>query len=157
MRRALSLIFLAIALCPPCAAADRRSWNHIRYIGGTVQVKASRYDWNTTLSVTADAIIVEIAPATVFTNKKTVRIQPSQVLSLGSDEAAWRRVAAVGGAIIPAKQPALFGMLRDFDYLGLIYQTEDGKRGAMLLESVFSGHILQVLSRLTGKPIENAP
>jgi hypothetical protein len=129
----------------------------IRYIGGTVPVKAGHYDWNTTLTVTGDAIVVEIAPATVFTAKKTVRIKPSQVLSLSSGEAAWPHVAAVDGAQLPAKHPTLFGLLLDYEFLGLVYETDDGKRAAMLLDSRFSTVILRVLARVTGKPIKNSP
>jgi opacity protein-like surface antigen len=157
MRRALTSIVLATLLCQPCAAADRKSWNQIRYIGGTVQIKTSRYDWNTTLTLTPDAIVVEIAPATVFAAKKTVRIKFSQVVSLSSNEAAWQHVAAIDGAQLPAKHPTLFGVLEDYDFLGVVYETDDGKRAAMLLDSGFSARILKVLSKLTGKPIENSP
>lgn len=156
MRRALTCFLVATFLGWPSRAAERKSWNHVRYVGGTVGVKSSRYDWNTTLTVTADAIVVEIAPATVFAAEKTVRIKPAQVVSLSSDDAAWARVAAVAGSQLPAKRPALFGMLKDSDFLGVVYET-GGKRAALLLETPLSGTILQILSRVTGKPIENAP
>jgi hypothetical protein len=157
MRRALTSIVVATVLCRPCGAEERRSWNRVRYIGGTVQVKTSRFDWNTTLTVSPDLVLVEIEPATVFAARRVVRIKPSQILSLGSDEAAWRLVAAVDGAQLPAKHPVLFGMLKDYDFLSLVYETDDGKRNAMLLESVFSGAILRALTKLTGKGIENSP
>jgi hypothetical protein len=156
MRRALTFIVLA-TLAWPCAAAEHKSWNQILYIGGTVPIKTSRYDFNTTLSLTADAIVVEIAPATVFQNKKTLRIPTSQVLSLSSNDAAWQRVAAVDGAKLPAKPPTLFGVLLNNNFLGLVYQQDDGRKGAMLLDSISSPIILRVLSKLTGKPIESAP
>ena len=157
MRRALTYIVVATVLCPPSSSAERKSWNMIRYVGGTVPVKAGHYDWNTTLTVTDDAIVVEIAPATVFAARKTVRIKPSQVLSLSGNEAAWPRVAAVDGAQLPAKHPRLFGLLLDYEFLGLVYETDDGKRAAMLLDSNFTGVILRVLAKVTGKPIENSP
>jgi hypothetical protein len=148
---------VATVLCAPSSSAERKSWNQIRYVGGTVPIKTSRYDWNTTLTVTADAIVVEIAPATVFAARKTVRIKPSQIVSLSANEAAWQHVAAVDGAQLPAKHPTLFGILADFEFLGLVYETDDGKRAAMLLDSNLSGPILQVLTKVTGKPIENSP
>ena len=157
MRRALTYIVVATAFCLPSSSADRKSWSQIRYIGGTVQIKTSRYDWNTTLTATADSIEVEIAPATVFAAKKTVRIKPSQVVSLSTNDAAWQRVAAVDGAQLPAKHPKLFGVLADFDSIGMVYEGDDGKRGAMLLESNFSKIILHVLASLSGKAVEYSP
>jgi len=157
MPQALTFIVLTTLVYQPCAAAEHKTWNQIQYVGGTVPIKASRYDFNTTLSLTADAIVVEIAPATVFQSKKTVRIPTSQVLSLSSNDAAWQRVAAVDGAKLPAKPPTLFGVLLNNNFLGLVYQQDDGRKGAMLLDSISSPIILRVLSKLTGKPIESAP
>jgi len=157
MRRALLLIVVATLLAPPCDAAEHKTWNQIRYLGGTIPIKASRYDWNTTISISTDAIVVEIAPATVFQTKKVVHIKVSQVLSISANDAAWQHVAAVGGAMLPAKPPTLFGVLRDSDFLGLVYETGDGKQGAMLLETSNSNVMARVLSKLTGKPIENSP
>jgi hypothetical protein len=157
MRRALTYIVVATTFCTPSTAAERKSWNRIRYVGGTVAVKTTRYDWNTTLTVNSDAIVVEIAPATIFGSQKTVRIKLSQVLSLSAGPAAWRHVAAVAGAQLPAKPPTLFGLLADFGFLGLVYDTDDGKRAAMLLDSSYPWAILPVLKALTGKPIEDSP
>jgi hypothetical protein len=157
MRRALTFFVVATLCCLPCIAAERRSWDQIRYVGGTVQIKTSRYDWNTTLTITADDIVIDIAPATVFGAKKTLHIKRSQVLSLSANRLAWQRVAAVDGAQLPAKHPTLFGMLVEYGSLGLVYETDDGKRGALLLDSPFSPTILLALSKATGKPIENSP
>jgi hypothetical protein len=156
MRRVLTYIVAAAMLAPPCSAAERKSWNQIRYIGGTVQIKTSRYDWNTTLTLGSDAMVVEIAPATVFGAKKTEHIKFSQVVSLSSTQAAWQHVAAVDGAQLPARHPSLFGII-EYAELGIVYETNDGKRGAMLLDSLFSTIILKALSKATGKPIESAP
>jgi opacity protein-like surface antigen len=157
MRRALTYLVVAAMLAPPCSAAERKSWNQIRYIGGTVQIKTSRYDWNTTLTLGSDAIVVEIAPATVFGAKKTVRVKFSQVVSLSSSEAAWQHVAAVDGAQLPARHPKLFGMLEEYGFLGIVYKGDDGKRAAMLLDSIFSTIISNTLTKATGRPIENSP
>jgi hypothetical protein len=157
MRRALTYVAVAAALGTPCFSAERNSWNMVRYVGGTVPVKTSRYDWNTTLTVNHDAILVVIAPATVFAPQKTVRIKPSQVVSLSGGQAAWRHVAAVDGAKLPAKPPTLFGLLLDSGFLGLVYETDDGKRAAMLLDSNYTWAILPALTKVTGKAIENSP
>lgn len=157
MRQALTWIVVATYICGLCAAAEHKTWKQIQYVGGTVPIKASRYDFNTTLALSADTIVVEIAPATVFQSKKTVRIKVSQVLSLSANDAAWQHVAAVDGAQLPAKPPTLFGVLLNNNFLGLVYETDDGKKGAMLLDSASSTTILRVLSKLTGKPVENSP
>jgi hypothetical protein len=156
MRRAL--IYLALAtLAGQRYAAAQPSWNHIQYIGGTLQVKASRFDWNTTLKLTADTVEIEVAPATVFTPKKAVHIKFSQLVSLSGNAAAWERVAAVDGAQLPAKHPTLFGVLEDYGFIGLVYEADGGKRGAVLLESPLAGSIMRYLSKVTGKTVENAP
>jgi len=159
MRRALTYFVVASALCTPELAADRKSWNKIRYVGGTVAVKTSPYDWNTTLTVRTnpDSIEVTIAPATGFAPRQTVRIKPAQVLALLAGPAAWRKVGEVDGTHLPAKAPALFGLLQDNGFLGIVYQTEDGKRAALLLDSYFSFKILQILHAVTGKPVEDSP
>jgi hypothetical protein len=63
----------------------------------------------------------------------------------------------VDGAQLPAKHPTLFGMLVEYSSIGLVYETDNGKRGALLLDSGFSPLILRALSMATGKPIENSP
>ena len=157
MPQALTFIVLTTLVYQPCAAAEHKTWNQIQYVGGTVPIKASRYDFNTTMALNADTIVVEIAPATVFQSKKTVRIKVSQILSISANDAAWQDVAAVDGAQLPPKPKTLFGVLLSNSFFGLVYETDDGKKGAMLLDSAYSTTILRVLSKLTGKPIENSP
>jgi len=158
MRPAVPFL-LCIVLAIPCAAAERQSWNKIRYIGGTVPVEASRYDWNTTLTFTQkpESVVIVIAPAKIFHAGETIRFKPAQVVSLSAGPAAWRRVADVPGAHLPDKPPSLFGLLQDYALMGIVYDKEDGTRGAILLETQFSWRILPVLSKLSGKPIEATP
>jgi hypothetical protein len=159
MHRTVLCVAAGIALCFPASPADRKSWNKIRYVGGTIPVKTSPYDWNTTLTVVAPPveITVSIATATVPITKRVVRLKPSQVNSLSMGPVAWKRVAAVPGALLPSKPPQLFGLLQESDSFGIVFEAEDGKPAAMLLESPYSGMILTVLRRLTGKNIEDLP
>ncbi len=159
MRRILAFLVAAIVLGAPCAGVEHRSWNKILYIGGTVPIKTNPYDYNTTLTVSLkpDQIVVVIAPGSAFASRQTIRIQPSRVVSLSAGPAAWRRVGEVSGARLPAKAPALFGLLQDRGFLGIVYEAEDGKRGAMLLDTYLSWSILEVLRTLTGKPVEVSP
>jgi len=158
MRRALLCIIVGAACCTT-AAAERKSWNRVRYVGGTIAVKPSPYDWNTTVTATSnpDSIVVVIAPAKLFTSRQTVHVKPSQIISLSAGAGAWRRVAEVPGAELPPKPPTLFGLFEHHNFLGIVYQADDGNRAALLLDSYFSGKILAVLKAITGKPIEDSP
>lgn len=110
-----------------------------------------------TVTLNPDSLTLVIAPAKAFAPLHTVRIKPSQVISLTYGPAAWRRVAEVGGSQLPSKAPSLFGLLEDHCFLGIVYQTDDGGRAAVLLDSYFSMRILSVLEVLTGKAIEGRP
>jgi len=158
MRGAVTYFIVAMALCAPVRAAERRSWNKIRYVGGTISAQSSAYDFNAklTISTEPDAIVIEIAPSKLFAQGQTVRLKPSQVLSLSSGPAAWRHVADVPGAKLPSKSPALFGVLKDNGYIGIVFEDEHGQRQAILLDSVFGWQFLPALGRLTGKDIEVA-
>jgi len=162
MTRTVALIVVGTALCIAGTAADRRSWNKIRYLGGTIPVKTSPYDWNTTLTVTNQPpeIVIRIAPVSVFSPQQTLHIAPGRVMSLSAGAAAWRRVAEVDGAAIPkppAKPRALFGLLQDNGALGIVYQSDGGKPAAILLETNLVRQILPVLELLTGKTVEDSP
>lgn len=157
MKRLLTCLFVASALCGTAAAEERKSWSKIRYVGGTLPVKSSPYDFNTVLTVTAnpDTLTVVIAPAKAFAQLQTLRIKPSQIVSFGYGSTAWRLVSEVSGSQLPARRPALFGLLEDHGFLGIVYQADDGRRCAILLDSYYSMRILFVLRALTGKEIEH--
>jgi hypothetical protein len=156
MRRALPYLLVGMTLCAPSPAAERRSWTKIRYIGGTVSIKTSPYDYNTKLTVSAnpDGIVITIAPGKLFTAEQTLRIKPSQVVSLSSGPAAWRHVADVPGAQLPPRQPSLFGFMQDRALAAIVFDTDSGKREAVLLETLYWYEFMPALARLTGKDIE---
>lgn len=158
MRRALRYLLLIAAIGSLCSATERKSWNKVRYVGGTIPIKASPYDWNTTLTITSnpDTLELVIAPASVFGHRQTVRLKPSQITSLILGPGAWQRIAEVSGAQLPPKPPTLFGLLLDHAFMGIIYQGEDGKPAAILLDSYAVGQIARVLEAMTGRPTEFA-
>jgi hypothetical protein len=146
-----------VALAAPAIAADRVSWNKIRYIGGTVDIKTTPYDWNTklTLSANPDLITITVAPARLFQSQQMIRIKSEQVLQLFEGPGSWRRVAEVNGAKLPAKSPVLFGVMREpHFYMGIIYETDDHKKAAILLESYFCAEVTIALKNMTGKEVE---
>jgi hypothetical protein len=158
MRRAVTYILVGLALGASSTAAEKRSWNKIRYVGGTVAIKTSPFDWNVKLSVSANGVIVvTIAPAQIFSAEQTVRIKASQVVSLSSGLAAWRTVGEVSGVQLPVKPPSLFGVLQGYSLAGITYTTDDGKRGALLLDSQYNWQILLALKEVSGKEIVGWP
>src|SRR5262249_896508 len=152
MRQALLYVLVGVALSTASPAADRKSWNKVRYLGGTAPIKTTPYDWNTTVTATLnpDSIEVVIAPAKLFAPPPTIRLKPAQIVSLSRGRAAWQHVSEVTGAHIPPKPPSLFGLLGGNSPLGIVYRADDGKLGALLLESYFGSSILLVLQEMSG-------
>jgi hypothetical protein len=157
MPKAVRYLAVLIAMGAVCAAAERRSWNQVRYVGGTVSIKASPYDWNTTVAVTEKPpmLTITIAPASVFSGRQqTLRLAPSRITRAVWGPGAWQRVADVPGVQLPPKPRTLFGLLRRSDYLGILYQGDDGKPRALLFETYFAYAIADALEAMTGKPAE---
>ena len=148
---------VSVILCVSCmqaaGAPPQNSWNKIRYRGGTVSAKVDSWDWNTTLTINPDEIVVFFAPRT------TLRIKPSQVDSISYGQEAHRRVEDIVALSLVLGPFALFGLLRHpTDHLvGIVYHTDDAKRGAILLEAQAYWRILQALKAATGKPVDITP
>jgi len=144
-----------VLLAALAARAEGNSWNKLRYSGGTVEAKVNPFDWNTTLAVTPDAITL------TFEHQKTFRLRPEQVTALSYGQEAHRRVADMVALSVVATPLALFGILHKskVHFIGIEYRTEDGKAGAVLLEADKNNYrpILDVLHKLTGKAVQNAP
>jgi len=158
MRRAPALLLAIAALC---SAAEQGSWKKINYIGGTVPVKASPYDWNTTLTITSnpDILVLVIAPATVFGRQQSVRLKPSQINSIVSGPGAFQRVGGIMGAQLPAHAPrlrSLFGLLAQSELLGILYQGDDGKQAGVLFQMEAVRGLDRALEAFSGKPLEYA-
>jgi hypothetical protein len=155
-RAAAACVILAISWVQADGApgsSPRNSWNKIRYRGGTVAAKVDSWDWNTTLTINPDEIVVFFVP------RMTVHIKPSQVDSISYGQEAHRRVGDIVALSLVLGPLALFGLMRHpQDHLvGIVYHTDDGKPGAMLLETPFYWGILQALKTVTGKPVDLTP
>ncbi len=150
MRRAVALLVLLALSWPDVFGAPRISWNKIRYRGGSVKVKLDQWDWNTAITVTGDEIALD------FSGRATLKIKPWQVRSISFGEEAKRRVEDVVALTLLVGPFGLFGLLhktRD-ELVGIVYDTDNGKQGAVLLESPFAASILVALSSVTGKAVE---
>lgn len=134
------------------AAATDRSWNKIRYQGGTVDVKVNPFDWNTTLRISGAQIELN------FSGRRKITIEGRSVTVLSRGEIAYRRISDLisgGGSSRPVP---LFGILQsDRDHLiGLEFNSSDGSHSAVLLmiqRDSFS-EVLGALSEVTGQPVK---
>jgi hypothetical protein len=153
MRRTVAVCVILAVSWVQAAAAPRNSWNKIRYRGGTVAAKVDPWDWNTTLTVNPDEIVL------VFQPRITVRIKPGQVESISYGQEAHRRVGDIVALSMVFGPFALFGLLHHSqDHLvGIVYHTDDGKHGAILVETPAYWDILRALKAVTGKPVDISP
>src|SRR5258707_11948026 len=153
MRKMVACV-VVLAMAAPLWA-DGNSWNKVRYSGGTVEAKVNPFDWNTTLTVTGDAIALQIGL------HKSLRLKPTQVTELSYGQEAYRRVADMVAISLIATPLALFGILHKSKshFISIEYQGDDAKPGPVLLEADKNNYrvILQVLKTVTGKPVRNAP
>ncbi|MBY0506734.1 MAG: hypothetical protein K2X03_22635 [Bryobacteraceae bacterium] len=152
MERRLFLPAMLLAAAPRLAAQN--SWSRVRYVGGTVPAKVNPYDWNTRLTITADAIEL------LFAGRDRLRIAPASVTVMTYGQKAQRRVADMLALSVIATPLALFGILhksRDHS-LSLEFQ-QDGKPAAMLFELDKSSYraIILALTTVTGKKVDHAP
>ncbi len=147
------LLMLVIA-SGQCLGQDT-SWNKIRYIGGTVRVNVDPYDWNTTLTVTPDAVVM------VFAHRLTLRIPPSHVTALSYGQEAHRRVKDMVVISALVNPVALFGLLHKSKdhFIGVEYTGEDGKPAGVLLEAHKDNYksVIQALKAATGRPVQGDP
>jgi hypothetical protein len=155
MRHFITSILALTMLWSPHAWAADKSWNRIRYMGGTIQANVNPYDWNTTLTVAQDSIVL------VFGHRQTLRLQPAQVTALSYGQEAHRRVAEMVALSVLASPVALFGILHKSKdhFIGIEYRAPDGKPASVLLEAHKDNYraVLDALRNVTGKPVENAP
>ncbi len=147
---------LTVALaCAPGAGAQGNGWNRIRYAGGTVAAKVDPYDWNTTLTIAPDSIVL------VFGHRVTLRMKPSQVTALSYGHEAHRRVADMVTLSVFLTPLALFGLLHESKthFVGIEYNDDVGNHGAVLLEVHKDSYksVLETLKLVTGKPIQMSP
>jgi hypothetical protein len=153
MRRAVAAVVILSLFSLEAQAAPRNSWNKIRYRGGTVAARVDSWDWNTTLTITPGDITVFFAPRT------TIHIKPTQVDSLSYGQEAHKRVGDIVALSLVLGPLALFGLLNHpkDNLIGIVYHSDDGTRGAILLETPSYWEILHLLKPVTGKPVDVTP
>lgn len=145
---------LALVL-PTQSQGQPNTWKKLRYSGGTVPAKVDPFDWNTTITVSPSQIELQLG------RRDTLKLKPAQITRLSYGKKAHRRVADMVALSVVATPIALFGLLykSKTHLIGIEYNGDDGKPGALLLEADKNNYrdILQVMTAVTGKPVEDAP
>ena len=155
VHRSITAVVILAVCWAQCAFSQPNSWNKIRYVGGTIEAKVNPYDWNTTLTIRPDAIVL------VFAHRQTLSIRPTQVISLSYGQEAHRRVVEMVALSVMVNPLALFGLFHKSKdhFIGIQYQGDNGKPAGLLLEADKSNYqaVLEALKTATGKPVEDAP
>ncbi len=143
---------LAVFLCVATLAyAQGNTFTKVRYNGGSVPSKVDPKDWDNKLTVTPDAITLELK------DKQKVEILPKSVTSLSYGQEAHRRVGTMIALAVLVAPVALFGLFHKtrLHYVGIQYNTPDGKNAGILLQGDKDNYraMLVALQGVTGAPV----
>jgi PEGA domain-containing protein len=144
--------FLAVFLCGSILAyAQGNTFKDVRYNGGSVASKVDPKDWGNKLTITPDAITLELK------DKQKVEIPPKSVTSLSYGQEAHRRVGTMIALAVLIAPVALFGLFHKtrLHYIGIQYGMPDGKNAGILLQGDKDNYraILVALQGVTGVPV----
>lgn len=149
------LLLFTLVAPQPARAATANVWKKVRYQGGTIDASVNRFDWNTTVTTSADTVEL------LFGGFQSVRIPARSITALSYGQKAYRRVADMATLSVFLTPVALFGVLhKSRDHLiGIEFKGTDAKPGAVLLMVHKDRYreLLLTLKDMTGKPVENWP
>lgn len=142
---------LAVILsCSMFAYASGNSFS-VRYNGGSIASKVDPKSWDNKLTVTSDAITLELK------DNDKVEILPKSVTSLSYGQEAHRRVGTMIALAVLVAPVALFGLFHKtrLHYIGIQYKSPDGKDDGVLLQGDKGNYraILVALQGVTGAPV----
>lgn len=141
---------LALAFVAQTALAGGNQFK-FRYTGGTTQTKVKPDDWHNQMTVTSDRILLELRDG------QKISVEPQKVTRLTYGQNA-RRMVGTMIALSLISPVALFGLFhkKRSHFVGIEYQTDDGKNGAVLVQADKSEYraMLTALSGVTGKQVE---
>src|ERR1035438_2455651 len=123
--------FLAVFLsCAVLSYAKGNTFTKVRYNGGSVASAVNPKDWNNKLTITPEAILLELK------DQKRVEIAPKSVTTISYGQEAHRRVGTMIALAFLVAPVALFGLFHKtrLHYIGVQYGTPDGKNGGILLQ-----------------------
>lgn len=147
--------FLAIFLsCAILAFGQGNTFNKVRYNGGSVPSKVNPKDWDNKLTITSDAIKLELKDGA------KVEIPPSSVTGLSYGQEAHRRVGTMIALAILVAPVALFGLFHKtrLHFIAIQYKTADGKSAGILLQGDKDNYraILVALQGVANVPVSVA-
>jgi hypothetical protein len=153
MRKALRRATAFILCCSIYGYATGNTFK-VRYNGGSVASKVDPKDWGNKLTVTADAILLDLKDGT------KVSIPPKSVTLLSYGQEAHRRVGTMIALAVLVAPVALFGLFHKtrLHYIGIQYKTSEGKDSGILLQGDKEDYrgILVALQGVTGAPVSVA-
>jgi hypothetical protein len=146
---------IAITLsCALLVYAQGNVFTRVRYNGGSVASKVDPKNWDNRLTVTSDAIVLELK------DHQRAEISPKSVTSLSYGQEAHRRVGTMVALAILVAPVALFGLLHKtrLHYIGIQYTTPDSKSAGVLLQADKENYraMLVALQGVTGVPVSVA-
>ena len=147
----LVLIF-ALAMLGSTPAFAQGNEFKVRYNGGTIETKVKPDDWKNTITVSSDKIVLKLKDGQV------INIDPKKVTGLSYGKNASRRIGAYTAAAVLINPLFALGMFKKNKqhFVGIEYETEDGKKGGFLLQAKNDKYrgLLTALKGVTGKEVE---
>jgi hypothetical protein len=147
----LKRLFVFFLCSAVLAHAQGNTFNKVRYNGGSVASKVNPKDWDNKLTVSAEAITLELK------DKQKVEIAPKSVTSLSYGQEAHRRVGTMVALAVLVAPVALFGLFHKtrLHYIGVQYSTPESKNAGILLQGDKDNYraILVALQGVTGAPV----
>ncbi len=143
---------LALLLCAATLSyAQGNTFSKVRYNGGSVPSKVKPDQWENKLTVTPEAITLELKDGT------KVVIPPKSVTSLSYGQEAHRRVGTMVALAVLVAPVALFGLFHKtrLHYIGIQYTVAEGKNDGILLQGDKDNYraMLVALQGVTGAPV----
>jgi hypothetical protein len=147
-------VLLTALLCislSTLSVAQREPFN-VRYLGGNVETKTSKDDWNNKLAIRSDEILLELKDG------QKVSIDPKAVTSISYGRDATRHIARWVALGILGGPIALTGLFTENvqHYVSIEYDLPDRRKGGVLIQAHKDNYrnVLALLRGATGKEIE---
>lgn len=147
-------LLVLILLCFGCAAPAVAQHNgfKVRYLGGAVETRTDKDDWNNRLTILSDEIRLQLKDG------QKISIDPTSVTSISYGRAATRHVArwvALGILFTPI---AVMGIFNENvqHYISIEYESADHKKSGILVQAHKDNYrnVLALLRGATGKEAE---
>jgi hypothetical protein len=155
LRRCWIAVLIPLLLRAQARPQSRGPFNRVSYLGGTFNPKINPYDWNTAVTMNAQALEL------VFAGRERARIPVAGIQGITYGAKAYRRLAEMAALSVIMTPLALFGAIhKSKDHCVTIeYLDANGQKQAVLLQ-VHKGSyedFLKRLSEVTGKKVEYQP